>query len=184
MNPGSCRATVPADGGGSGLLWVPPAVWPLLRDLAQALLGRGERLVCAESCTGGLVAACCTALPGSSDWFERGYVTYSNAAKVAELGVAPDLLAAHGAVSEPVARAMAHGAAAVAGVRVALAITGIAGPSGGSAAKPVGTVWFGWCVDGLVHAECQRFDGDRAAVRAAAAEHALAGLLARLKSCA
>ena len=113
MNPGSCRATVPADGGGSGLLWVPPAVWPLLRDLAQALLGRGERLVCAESCTGGLVAACCTALPGSSDWFERGYVTYSNAAKVAELGVAPDLLAAHGAVSEPVARAMAHGAAAV-----------------------------------------------------------------------
>jgi nicotinamide-nucleotide amidase len=182
MNPESCRPTAPTASGGSGPLWVPPAVWPLLHDLARVLLGRGERLVCAESCTGGLVAACCTALPGSSDWFERGYVTYSNAAKVAELGVSPDLLAAHGAVSEPVARAMAHGAAAAAGVRVALAITGIAGPSGGSADKPVGTVWFGWCVCGWMDAECQRFDGDRAAVRAAAAEHALAGVLARLKS--
>jgi len=184
MHPDPSLPTVAADGGGSALLWVPPAVWPLLHALARVLFERGERLVCAESCTGGLVAACCTALPGSSDWFERGYVTYSNAAKVAELGVPPDLLAAHGAVSEPVARAMANGAAAAAGTRVALAITGIAGPSGGSAAKPVGTVWFGWRVDGLVDAECHRFDGDRAAVRAAAAEHALAGLLARLKSCA
>ena len=180
MTPDPSDSAVPADPGGAPL-WVAPTVWPLLHDLSQALLGQGERLACAESCTGGLVAACCTALPGSSDWFERGYVTYSNAAKVAELGVPPDLLAAHGAVSEPVARAMAHGAAAAAGVRVALAITGIAGPTGGSAAKPVGTVWFGWCVDGQVHAECQRFGGDRAAVRAAAVEYALAGLLARVK---
>ncbi|MEW6694549.1 MAG: CinA family protein [Pseudomonadota bacterium] len=161
-------------------LWVPDAVWPGVQALAAALLARGWRLATAESCTGGLVAACCTALAGSSDWFERGYVTYANAAKVAELGVDAALIATHGAVSEPVARAMAHGAAAAAGVPVSLAITGIAGPSGGSAAKPVGTVWFGWCVAGRVEAQCQRFAGDRAAVRAAAVEHALAGLLQRL----
>lgn len=162
------------------LLWVPPTVWPLVADVAAALLARGGRLAVAESCTGGLAAACCTSLAGSSDWFERGFVTYSNAAKVAELGVDEALIAAHGAVSGPVARAMARGAAVAAEAHAALAITGIAGPNGGSATKPVGTVWFGWCVSGRVEAECRRFDGDRAAVRAAAVECALAGLLARL----
>ncbi|TSE35260.1 CinA family protein [Tepidimonas charontis] len=167
--------------GTAPLLWVPAAVWPLLGDLATALRARGWHLVTAESCTGGLVAACCTALAGSSDWFERGFVTYSNAAKVAQLGVDAALLATHGAVSEPVARAMAHGAALATQTQVALAITGIAGPTGGSAAKPVGAVWFGWCVDGRVDAEGMRFDGDRAAVRAAAVEYALAGLVRRVR---
>ena len=161
-------------------LWVPADVWPQLADLATRLSTCGWHLATAESCTGGLLAACCTALPGSSDWFERGFVTYANAAKVAELGVEEGLIAAYGAVSEPVARAMAQGAAHRAQVQAAVAITGIAGPSGGSAAKPVGTVWFGWAVDGQVQAECQRFDGDRAAVRAAAVAHALRGLLRRL----
>ena len=164
----------------SPLLWLPPTVWPLLAELSAALLARRWCLATAESCTGGLVAACCTSLAGSSDWFERGFVTYSNAAKVADLGVDDGLIATHGAVSEPVARAMARGAAAAAQVQAAVAITGIAGPSGGSAAKPVGTVWFGWCVEGQVQAQCQRFDGDRAAVRAAAVEHALAGLCTRV----
>lgn len=161
-------------------LWLPPTVWPRVATLAERLRALGWRIATAESCTGGMVAACCTALAGSSDWFERGWVTYANAAKVAELGVDVALIDAHGAVSEPVARAMALGAARAAGVPAALAITGIAGPSGGSVAKPVGTVWFGWSVAGQVDAECHRFDGDRAAVRAAAADHALAGLLARL----
>ncbi|WP_425472625.1 CinA family protein [Tepidimonas alkaliphilus] len=161
-------------------LWLPPAVWAEVEALAQALPARGWRLATAESCTGGLVASACTARAGSSDWFERGWVTYANAAKTAELGVPAALIEAHGAVSEPVARAMAAGAAARAGVAAALAVTGIAGPGGGSAAKPVGTVWFAWCVGGQVHAECVRFDGDRAAVRAQAALHALAGLRRRL----
>ena len=161
-------------------LWLPPAVWPEVEALASRLTARGWRLATAESCTGGLVAAACTARAGSSDWFERGWVTYANAAKVAELGVPAALIEAHGAVSEPVARAMAAGAAARAGVAAALAVTGIAGPGGGSAAKPVGTVWFAWCVDGQVQAECVRFDGERAAVRAQAVLQALAGLRRRL----
>ena len=163
-----------------GALWLPPAVWAEVQALATLLPARGWRLATAESCTGGLVAAACTARAGSSDWFERGWVTYANAAKTAELGVPAALIEAHGAVSEPVARAMAAGAAARAGVAAALAITGIAGPSGGSAAKPVGTVWFAWSVDAQLQAECVRFDGDRAAVRAQAVLHALAGLRRRL----
>ncbi|HMS04786.1 MAG TPA: CinA family protein [Burkholderiaceae bacterium] len=148
--------------------------------LAKILLKKGWRMATAESCTGGLAAAACTALAGSSEWFERGWVTYSNAAKAQDLGVDATLINAHGAVSEPVARAMAEGAARRAGVAAALSITGIAGPSGGSAAKPVGTVWFGWSVAGRVEAEHRHFPGDRAAVRAAACRHALSGLRARL----
>jgi len=148
--------------------------------LAKMLLQKGWKMATAESCTGGLAAAACTALAGSSEWFERGWVTYSNAAKAQDLGVDATLIDAHGAVSEPVARAMAEGAARRAGVAAALSITGIAGPSGGSAAKPVGTVWFGWSVAGRVEAECRHFPGDRAAVRAAAYQHALTGLQARL----
>ncbi len=149
-------------------------------QLADALRARGLMLATAESCTGGLIAGACTDLSGSSDWFERGFVTYSNAAKTELLDVPAALIEAHGAVSEPVARAMAEGAVAHSHAQLSVAVTGVAGPTGGSADKPVGTVWFGWCVNGSTHSECQRFDGDRAAVRAATVRHALAGLLARL----
>ncbi|TSE22259.1 CinA family protein [Tepidimonas aquatica] len=165
-------------------LWLPHDVWGLVDALADALRAHGWRMASAESCTGGLVAAACTARAGSSDWFERGWVTYANAAKVEELGVPVALLDAHGAVSEPVARAMAAGAAQRAGVPAALAITGVAGPTGGSAAKPVGTVWLGWSVAGTVSAHGHRFDGDRAAVRGQAAVAALQGLLQRLRAVA
>lgn len=148
--------------------------------LADRLRALGWTLATAESCTGGLIAAACTDLAGSSDWFERGFVTYSNAAKAELLGVDPALIAAHGAVSEPVARAMAEGARRRAPVQCAVAVTGVAGPGGGSAAKPVGTVWFGWSLPGRTWTACHRFDGDRAAVRAQTRDHALAVLLAAL----
>ena len=134
----------------------------------------------AESCTGGLIAGACTDLSGSSAWFERGFVTYSNDAKTELLGVDEALIEAHGAVSEAVARAMAAGALRHSRAQVSVAVTGVAGPTGGSAEKPVGTVWFGWATPAGVFAERQRFAGDRAAVRQAAVAHALAGLLARL----
>ncbi|MFM7704994.1 MAG: CinA family protein, partial [Rubrivivax sp.] len=129
----------------------PPALledgWlPEVQALADALLERGWMLAAAESCTGGLLAAACTALAGSSHWFERGFVTYSNAAKEEALGVAQALLQAHGAVSEPVARAMAKGALARSQAHLALAVTGIAGPGGAVPGKPVGTVWLAWSV--------------------------------------
>lgn len=158
-----------------------PTASDLVAGLASLLRSRGWTLATAESCTGGLIAAACTELAGSSDWFERGFVTYSNAAKTDLLGVEAALIEAQGAVSEPVARAMAAGAAEHARTAAALSVTGIAGPTGGSATKPVGTVWFGWRLpDGSVHSEAQHFEGDRAAVRSAAAQHALAGLLQRL----
>lgn len=139
------------------------------------LLLKNEWFLCtAESCTGGLIAAACTELPGSSAWFERGFVTYANAAKVELLGVDAALIDAHGAVSEPVARAMAAGALQHSHAQVAIAVTGVAGPSGGSAAKPVGTVWFGFAFgSGDVNTELCHFEGDRAAVRQAAVQHAL-----------
>lgn len=152
----------------------------LCQALSQALQGRGWQMATAESCTGGLIAARCTALAGSSLWFERGWVTYSNAAKTQCLGVPADLITVHGAVSEAVARAMAEGAWRQAAVQASLAVTGVAGPSGGSADKPVGTVWFGWCVGGHVSSERMCFAGDRQAVREATVEHALQGLLQRL----
>jgi nicotinamide-nucleotide amidase len=148
--------------------------------LAQALLARGWKLATAESCTGGMIAAACTDLSGSSNWFERGFVTYSNEAKTDMLGVDPALLAQHGAVSEVVARAMAFGAVRHSLAQVSVAVTGVAGPTGGSAQKPVGTVWFGFQVDGRLSSETQRFAGDRAAVREATVRHALARLLALL----
>jgi nicotinamide-nucleotide amidase len=152
----------------------------LVNELATRLRGRGWTVASAESCTGGLIAAACTELSGSSDWFERGFVTYSNAAKTDSLGVPAALIAEHGAVSEPVARAMAVGAVAHSAAHCALSVTGVAGPTGGSADKPVGTVWFGWSTPAGVATEHRRFDGDRAAVRAQAVRHALAGLLQRL----
>ena len=147
--------------------------------LAAVLVARSSRLATAESCTGGMIAAACTDLAGSSDWFERGFVTYSNEAKSESLGVDPALIAGHGAVSEVVARAMAFGAIRHSHSRaqVSVAVTGVAGPTGGSKSKPVGTVWFGFQVDGVLSSETRLFAGDRAAVRAATVRHALNRLL-------
>ena len=152
----------------------------LVRRLAVALPQRRWMMATAESCTGGLIAGACTDLAGSSAWFERGFVTYSNQAKMQMLGVPEALLAQHGAVSEAVACAMAEGATRHSAAQVSLAVTGVAGPGGGSPDKPVGTVWFAWVVTGQTSSERLRLDGDRAAVRAATVQHALQGLLARL----
>jgi nicotinamide-nucleotide amidase len=149
----------------------------LAGPLAEALLQKGWLLATAESCTGGMISAACTDLAGSSAWFERGFVTYSNDAKTGMLGVDAALIERHGAVSEAVARAMAQGAVAHSKARVAVAVTGVAGPAGGSRAKPVGTVWFGFMIDGQLGSEVKHFDGDRAAVRAATLRHALQRLL-------
>ena len=157
-----------------------------VHELAKAMLARGWRLATAESCTGGLVAAACTAVAGSSDWFERGFVTYSNAAKTELLGVDAALINVHGAVSEPVAVAMALGALHRAPVQLSVAVTGIAGPGGGVLGKPVGTVWLAlaeWAAGApVVHAECLHLDGDRAAVRTATVHHALEQLLATARA--
>lgn len=156
----------------------PESVPSLVVALAQALIARGWQLATAESCTGGLIAAACTEVPGSSAWFERGVVTYSNEAKGELLGVAADLIAQHGAVSEPVARAMAEGALARSRAQLAVAVTGVAGPTGGSPDKPVGTVWLAWAAQGgATQAERCHFEGDRAAVRQATVVRALQGLL-------
>ncbi|MXY41179.1 MAG: CinA family protein [Rhodospirillaceae bacterium] len=145
--------------------------------LLQAARAAGLTVATAESCTGGMVAAALTDIAGSSDVFERGFVTYSNAAKTELLGVDPALTGpgGPGAVSEPVARAMAAGALRRSRADIAVSVTGIAGPGGGTAGKPVGLVHFGWTVrDGASGARRQVFPGDRAAVRAAATNHALA----------
>jgi nicotinamide-nucleotide amidase len=145
--------------------------------LLAALRARGLLCATAESCTGGLVAAALTAVAGSSDVFDRGFVTYSNAAKRELLGVDDKLLIAYGAVSEPVARAMAEGALAHSAAQLAVAVTGVAGPGGGTAEKPVGMVCFGFAMQGKPTAvETLHFPGDRAAVRASATIRALAGL--------
>ena len=163
---------------------MPPDLNTLVEQLAVALKARGQMMTTAESCTGGLIAGACTELSGSSDWFERGFVSYSNAAKSELLGVPAALIEAHGAVSEPVARAMAAGAVAHAHAHWSVAVTGVAGPSGGSVDKPVGTVWFGWATPQGVFTEHQRFAGDRSAVRQATVAHALAGLLQRIRASA
>ncbi|WP_428421469.1 CinA family protein [Methylibium sp.] len=147
---------------------------PLVQRLAEALRARHWRLVTAESCTGGLVAAACTTVAGSSDWFERGFVTYSNEAKAESLGVPPALIAQHGAVSCEVALAMAEGALRHAHAQLALGVTGIAGPGGAVPGKPVGTVWLGFAASGQPpRAELLQLDGDRAAIRVQAVRHAL-----------
>ncbi len=158
----------------------PDLIAPLTQALAQRLQTLGWSMATAESCTGGMIAARCTDLAGSSQWFERGFVTYSNEAKVDQLGVSADLILRDGAVSHSVARAMAVGAVYRSLARVSLSVTGIAGPSGGSAEKPVGTVWIAWCIDQHVSAELKHFDGDRAQIRNSTMHHALHGLLARL----
>jgi nicotinamide-nucleotide amidase len=153
----------------------------LLGQLALALTSRGLMLTTAESCTGGMVASACTSIAGSSDWFERGFVTYSNEAKAEQLGVPGALIARHGAVSGEVAMAMALGALQHSRAQVSVAITGIAGPGGGTEAKPVGTVWFGFATGrDFVRTEVKRFRGDRSAVRSSATKHALQGVLAMI----
>jgi nicotinamide-nucleotide amidase len=159
----------------------------LVATLADGLRARGAMIATAESCTGGLIAGACTELAGSSDWFERGIVSYSNAAKTELLGVPAALIEAHGAVSEPVARAMAAGVLARSHAQLSVAVTGVAGPGGGSVAKPVGTVWLAWAwrdaAGGMAtDARLQRFDGDRAAVRQATLFGALQGLIDRLSA--
>jgi len=156
------------------------ALEALAAKVGALLLANGQKLASAESCTGGWLAQCVTALAGSSDWFERGFVTYSNAAKQEMLGVPLAALQAHGAVSEAVAVAMAAGAQANSHADWALAITGVAGPSGGSPEKPVGTVCFAWAgPQGEIAVASCHFAGDRGAVRAQAVAFALAGLLQR-----
>jgi nicotinamide-nucleotide amidase len=149
----------------------------LAERLGIRLKALGEQATTAESCTGGGIAEAITRIPGSSAWFEAGYVTYSNRQKTAQLGVPEALFGQVGAVSEAVVRAMAAGAAARSGARFAVAVSGIAGPDGGSAEKPVGTVWFAWADGARLFARRTRFDGDRDAVRRQTVMLALSGLI-------
>jgi nicotinamide-nucleotide amidase len=148
--------------------------------LGDLLTQKAWMLATAESCTGGLISADCTSLAGSSLWFDRGFVTYSNAAKTELLGVPADLIARCGAVSREVALAMASGAVQRSNAHVSVAVTGVAGPGGGSAEKPVGTVWLAWQVGGVAQAEVHLFAGNRSAVRDACVQLALRGLHQRL----
>jgi len=155
--------------------------YPLAVALGKALQRHGLRVVTAESCTGGLVAGAITDVPGSSGWFERGFVTYTNEAKVELLGVLSATLDAYGAVSEATALEMAWGAIRASHADIAVAVTGIAGPDGGTAEKPVGMVCFAWArKEGPVEALTRHFEGDREAIRSVAVEAALQGLLDRL----
>lgn len=153
----------------------------LVRELGALLLDRGETLALAESCTGGWVGQAITGLPGSSGWFEAGFVTYSNGAKQRLLGVSAQTLAKFGAVSGETAVEMAAGALERGQTHWSLAVTGIAGPGGGTERRPVGTVVFAWAGrNGLREVEAMRFDGDRHAVRMQSVAHALEGLLKRV----
>jgi nicotinamide-nucleotide amidase len=149
----------------------------LAREVGAGLLAAGRRLVTAESCTGGWIAKLCTDIPGSSDWFDCGFVCYSNAAKVRDLGVPEKLISAEGAVSDAVVRAMAEGALERTGANVSIAVSGIAGPGGAVPGKPVGTVWFALARRFEDRLECQghliQFDGDREAVRRQAVQYGL-----------
>jgi len=158
----------------------------ITKEVARRLIAKGWTLALAESCTGGLVCAALTDLAGSSDWFERGYITYSNQAKTECLGVPTETIESFGAVSKEVAKAMAEGAQKNAGVNVAISITGIAGPSGGSTEKPVGTVCFGWAIqkgnlENTTICKTMQFSGDRQAVREQARDYALFELIELLK---
>ncbi len=152
----------------------------LIQQLSERLTQRHWMLATAESCTGGMIASKCTDMAGSSLWFDRGFVTYSNRSKSNMLGVPEQLIVEHGAVSEPVAKAMALGAIYRSDSTVSIAVTGVAGPSGGSLVKPIGTVWIAWCIDGQIHSELQTFSGDRDEIRQATTDWALDGLMNRL----
>jgi nicotinamide-nucleotide amidase len=151
----------------------------LVYRLADELQARGFKIATAESCTGGLVASLLTELPGSSNWFERGFVTYSNLAKQEMLGINPKLIQSHGAVSKEVAAAMALGALTHSPANISLAVTGIAGPDGGSVEKPVGTVWFAWAMHDLPvqSLHCYFQDAARQEVRSLSCNHALQGAI-------
>ncbi|QET00623.1 MULTISPECIES: CinA family protein [Cupriavidus] len=151
-------------------------------QIGVALSERSLMLATAESCTGGLVSAAITDISGSSGWFERGFVTYSNEAKSTMIGVPAKLIRDHGAVSEEVAHAMAEGALLNSRAQVSLSITGVAGPGGGTAEKPVGMVCFGWSNRITTLTATQRFRGDRGQIRRQAAEHALRGLLELIRN--
>jgi nicotinamide-nucleotide amidase len=149
-----------------------------IEEVAALLLEHNKTLVTAESCTGGWVAKCCTDLPGSSAWFDRGFVTYSNEAKQEQLMVQSETLTSHGAVSLAVVEEMALGALVNSHADISVAITGIAGPDGGSEHKPVGTVWIGWGIrNGGVHSICFQFQGDRETIRKQAVFEALGGIV-------
>ena len=155
-----------------------PCTQDLVSQLASALLKKQWHLSTAESCTGGLIAAAITELAGSSEWFERGYVTYSNSAKSEDINVSQELITQHGAVSDQVARAMAIGAKQSSNSDIALSITGIAGPTGGSVEKPVGTVCFAWILaNNAIYSETKLFSGNRQDIRAQACEFSLKKLL-------
>ncbi|MBX2807237.1 MAG: CinA family protein [Cellvibrionaceae bacterium] len=147
--------------------------------LAAQLKQRQWRLTTAESCTGGGLAYALTECPGSSSWFEQGFITYSNLAKQRQLAVDPTVLAAQGAVSSAVVDAMAIGALHKAAADIAVAVSGIAGPGGGTVDKPVGTVWLAWATAGECTHRCCHFLGDRQSVRAQAVDKALSGLIER-----
>lgn len=163
---------------------IDPAAKELARRLGEALSRAGLKLVTAESCTGGGVGHAITAIPGSSGWYDRGYITYSNTAKMELLGVPASILERHGAVSLETAAAMAEGAVAASGADLAVSVTGIAGPDGGSPEKPVGTVCFGWHLRGQPTRTARHlFSGDRDAVRQASVLAALQGLLEIVTEC-
>lgn len=161
-----------------------PSITLLTQQLAQTLLAKGFKIALAESCTGGLLAAQLTSLAGSSDWFERGFVTYSNQAKEESISVPKELIERYGAVSEEVAKAMAEGVLKNSLAQVSVAITGIAGPGGGSANKPVGMVCFAWgmrVADQIqTHSQTKQFSGDRQSIREEACVYAIESLLAQL----
>jgi nicotinamide-nucleotide amidase len=155
----------------------------VVKRLAERLSEKDWQMATAESCTGGWIAKCCTDLAGSSAWFDRGFVTYSNAAKVEMLNVDVSTLQQHGAVSAQTVQKMAEGARARSGVQAVVAVTGVAGPSGGSEEKPVGTVWFGWALEGQETSVVRMvFDGDREAVRKQTVLYALQELLQRISA--
>jgi len=151
----------------------------LVDQLARQLTDKQLRLATVESCTGGRIGGVLTDKAGSSDWYEGGWITYSNALKAA-LGVDPDLIEQFGAVSEEVALAMASAGLEAAGVDCCIAVTGVAGPTGGSADKPVGTVWIGWALPKGIRAQCHQFEGERVSVREQSIVAALSGLLQQL----
>lgn len=154
----------------------------LISTLGMQLMAKNLALTTAESCTGGGLAYCITQIPGSSAWFERGFVTYSNKAKEEMLGIKPETLLKYGAVSEHTARAMAEGALQHSHAQMSVAITGIAGPDGGSTEKPVGTVWFAWAEKNLAtKTNVFLLTGDRLAIREQAIQIALEGLLELIK---
>jgi nicotinamide-nucleotide amidase len=158
------------------------ATQPLCEQISTLLQNKKWMLTTAESCTGGLIAAACTDVAGSSRWFERGFISYSNASKSALLSIPLQVISENGAVSEAVVRAMANGAIANSNAQVSLAVTGVAGPGGGSVDKPVGTVWFGWCIQADTYVECKQFMGDRTQVREATVLHSLTRLITFLSA--